>query len=107
MEEQVLKTSFYGESDFHNLAAGYNNETVYVYNERPNSKLKNGFYYSTDNGNAWKQGKLDGISSAVSSFAVHPDKSSVVAMSTKMESTYLQTMVIHLNCSLNHKKQLH
>jgi phosphoribosyl-AMP cyclohydrolase len=84
------KLAFYGESDFHNLAAGYNNETVYVYNERPNSKLKNGFYYSTDNGNAWKQGKLDGISSAVSSFAVHPDKSSVVAMSTK-NGIYLST----------------
>ncbi|AJH60302.1 VPS10, VPS10 domain protein (plasmid) [Bacillus cereus] len=84
------KLAFYGESDFHNLGAGYNNETVYVYNERPNSKLKNGFYYSTDNGNAWKQSKLDGLSTAVSSFAVHPDKSSVVAMSTK-NGIYLST----------------
>lgn len=82
--------AFYGESDFHNLAAGYNNETVYVYNERPNSKLKTGFYFSTNDGNSWKQSKLDGISSAVSSFAVHPDKSSVVAMSTK-NGIYLST----------------
>ncbi|MBO1626648.1 F510_1955 family glycosylhydrolase [Bacillus arachidis] len=82
--------AFYGESDFHNLAVGYNNETVFVYNERPNSKLKNGVYYSTNKGNEWKNSKLDGLSSAISSFAVHPDKSSVIAMSSK-NGVYLST----------------
>ncbi|WP_440603709.1 F510_1955 family glycosylhydrolase [Bacillus sp. GB_SG_008] len=82
--------AFYGESDFHNLAVGYNNETVYVYNESPNSKLKSGFYFSTDNGSTWKQSKLDGLSSAISSFAVHPDKSSVIAMGAK-DGVYLST----------------
>ena len=37
------KLAFYGESDFHNLAVGYNTETIYLYNERPNSKLQQGF----------------------------------------------------------------
>ncbi|CAG9613644.1 hypothetical protein BACCIP111899_02863 [Bacillus rhizoplanae] len=88
---KTLETlAFYGESDFHNLAVGYNNETVYVYNESPNSKLKSGFYFSTDNGSTWKQSKLDGLSSVISSFAIHPDKSSVVSMSTK-NGIYLST----------------
>lgn len=37
------KLAFYGESDFHNLAVGYNTEAIYLYNERPNSKLQQGF----------------------------------------------------------------
>lgn len=82
--------AFYGESDFHNLAVGYNNETVYVYNERPNSKLKSGIYYSTSKGNEWNSSKLDGLSSTISSFSVHPDKSSVIAMSSK-NGVYLST----------------
>jgi hypothetical protein len=77
------KLAFYGETDFHNMSAGYNSGTVYVYNEKPNSKLKQGFYFSTDNGQTWKQSNIDGISSGISSFAVHPDQMSVVAMSTK------------------------
>ncbi|GGE57098.1 F510_1955 family glycosylhydrolase [Priestia taiwanensis] len=77
------KLAFYGESDFHNMAAGYNSEAVYVYNERPNSKLQQGFYVSTDSGQTWKQSNLSGISGEIRSFAIHPDKSSVVAMSTK------------------------
>ncbi len=52
------KLAFYGESDFHNLAVGYNTETIYLYNERPNSKLQQGFYFSTNNGQEWKNSKL-------------------------------------------------
>ncbi|WP_369900053.1 F510_1955 family glycosylhydrolase [Bacillus manliponensis] len=81
---ETLKTlAFYGESDFHNLAASYNNEAIYVYNERPNSKLKTGFYFSKNSGTDWESSKLDGISSTISSFAVHPDKASIIAISAK------------------------
>lgn len=52
------KLAFYGESDFHNLAVGYNTEAIYLYNERPNSKLQQGFYFSTNNGQDWKNSKL-------------------------------------------------
>ncbi|KFN01411.1 VPS10, VPS10 domain protein [Bacillus clarus] len=82
--------AFYGESDFHNLAAGYNTETVYLYNERPNSKLQNGVYFSTNNGQEWKNSKLKGLSSTIHSFSVHPDQSSVIAMSSK-DGVYLST----------------
>ncbi|MGG0185263.1 F510_1955 family glycosylhydrolase [Bacillus rhizoplanae] len=82
--------AFYGESDFHNLAVGYNDNTIYIYNEQPNSKLQSGFYYSTDEGNTWKQSKLDGLSNTINSFAVHPDKSSVIAMGAK-DGVYLST----------------
>lgn len=87
----IIETlAFYGESDFHYLAAGYNNKAVYVFNEQPNSKLKNGFYYSTDEGKTWKQSKLDGLPAAAMMFAVHPDESNVLAMTTE-QGVYLST----------------
>ncbi|MED1539348.1 F510_1955 family glycosylhydrolase [Bacillus pseudomycoides] len=84
------KLTFYGESDFHNLAVGYNMEAIYLYNERPNSKLQNGVYFSTNNGQEWKNSKLKGLSSTIHSFSVHPDQSSVVAVSAK-DGVYLST----------------
>ena len=84
------KLAFYGESDFHNLAVGYNTEAIYLYNERPNSKLQQGFYFSTDNGQEWKNSKLKGLSSTIHSFSAHPDQSSVVAVSAK-DGVYLST----------------
>ncbi|HDX9628137.1 TPA: VPS10, VPS10 domain protein [Bacillus cereus] len=84
------KLAFYGESDFHNLAVGYNTEAIYLYNERPNSKLQQGFYFSTNNGQDWRNSKLKGLSSTMHSFSVHPDQVSVVAVSTK-DGVYLST----------------
>ncbi|MEG7842670.1 F510_1955 family glycosylhydrolase [Bacillus mobilis] len=84
------KLAFYGESDFHNLAVGYNTEAIYLYNERPNSKLQQGFYFSTNNGQDWKNSKLKGLSSTIHAFSVHPDQASVVAISTK-DGVYLST----------------
>ncbi|QWH17234.1 VPS10, VPS10 domain protein [Bacillus mycoides] len=84
------KLAFYGESDFHNLAVGYNTEAIYLYNERPNSKLQQGFYFSTNNGQEWKNSKLKGLSSTIHSFSVHPDQSSVVVVSAK-DGVYLST----------------
>ncbi|KKZ92365.1 hypothetical protein B4147_1601 [Bacillus wiedmannii] len=84
------KLAFYGESDFHNLAVGYNTEAIYLYNERPNSKLQQGFYFSTNNGQDWKESKLKGLSSTIHSFSVHPDQASVVAVSAK-DGVYLST----------------
>ncbi|MFB5250339.1 F510_1955 family glycosylhydrolase [Bacillus mycoides] len=84
------KLAFYGESDFHNLAVGYNTEAIYLYNERPNSKLQQGFYFSTNNGQDWKNSKLKGLSSTIHSFSVHPDQSSVVVVSAK-DGVYLST----------------
>ncbi|WP_212935611.1 F510_1955 family glycosylhydrolase [Bacillus hominis] len=84
------KLTFYGESDFHNLAVSYNTETIYLYNERPNSKLQQGFYFSTNNGQEWKSSKLTGLSSTIHSFSVHPDQPSVVVVSAK-DGVYLST----------------
>ncbi|EEK79306.1 exo-alpha-sialidase [Bacillus cereus] len=84
------KLAFYGESDFHNLAVGYNTEAIYLYNELPNSKLQQGFYFSTNNGQDWKNSKLKGLSSTIHSFSVHPDQASVVAVSAK-DGVYLST----------------
>ncbi|HDR6310139.1 TPA: VPS10, VPS10 domain protein [Bacillus cereus] len=84
------KLAFYGESDFHNLAVGYNTEAIYLYNERPNSKLQQGFYFSTNNGQDWKNSQLKGLSSTIHAFSVHPDQASVIALSTK-DGVYLST----------------
>ncbi|MFF1992741.1 F510_1955 family glycosylhydrolase [Bacillus mycoides] len=84
------KLAFYGESDFHNLAIGYTTEAIYLYNERPNSKLQQGFYFSTNNGQEWKNSKLKGLPSTIHSFSVHPDQSNVVAVSAK-DGVYLST----------------
>ncbi|MFX3623331.1 MAG: F510_1955 family glycosylhydrolase [Ectobacillus sp.] len=86
----LKQLAFYGESDFHYLAVGYNSHSMYLFNEQGNSKLKKGFYYSADEGKSWKQSKLTGLSAAASMFAVHPDKASVIAMSTK-EGIFLST----------------
>ena len=83
------KLAFYGESDFHNLAVGYNTEAIYLYNERPNSKLQQGFYFSTQRQD-WKNSKLKGLSSTIHSFSAHPNQSSVVAVSAK-DGVYLST----------------
>lgn len=88
--ETLENIAFYGESDFHYLAVGYNSHSMYLFNEQANDKLKTGFYYSTDEGESWKKSKLNGLSAPASMFAVHPDKESVIAISTK-EGIFLST----------------
>lgn len=88
--ETLEHIAFYGESDFHYLAVGYNSHSIYLFNEQANDKLKTGFYYSTDEGASWKKSKLNGLSTSASMFAVHPDKEGVIAISTK-EGIFLST----------------
>ncbi|MFY3790234.1 F510_1955 family glycosylhydrolase [Ureibacillus sp. MALMAid1270] len=69
------KLAFYGEIDFHYLAAGYNSNSIYVFNEMPTEKLQSGLHYSTDEGKTWSSSALNGFeSSYLSNFAAHPSK---------------------------------
>jgi hypothetical protein len=43
-----------GEVDFHGMTVGYRTHTLYVLNPQPNSKMKQGgLYYSQDEGQTW------------------------------------------------------
>jgi hypothetical protein len=77
------KLAFYGETDFHYLAAGFNSHMIYAINEKPNSKLETGLYYSEDEGKTWEQSKMQGFSaSAIGNLSTHPTKASIIGIST-------------------------
>ncbi|MCA1321473.1 sialidase [Bacillus tianshenii] len=76
------KLAFYGEIDFHYLAAGYKSHTLYVFNEQENS-LKIGLHYSIDEGQTWETASMKGISAnSIGNIATHPTVSENVAIST-------------------------
>lgn len=78
------KIAFYGESDFHFLAASYKGSAIYLINEQPNSKLEPGVYVSKDNAKSWEPVALKGMeSNTLGMIAVHPEKGETFAMSTK------------------------
>lgn len=77
------KLAFYGETDFHNLAVGFNSHLIYAISESPNSKLDSGLYYSKDDGKTWEQSKMQGFSaSSIGNIATHPTKPNIVGIST-------------------------
>jgi hypothetical protein len=82
--KRLKKLAFYGETDFHYLAASYQKGTVYVINEEPNSKLQTGLYYTKNEGKDWHQSKLEGLnSSSVGGMNVHPTKDNIIALYAK------------------------
>lgn len=78
------KLDFYGETDFHYLAAGYETGVIYVINEHPNSELDKGFYLTEDEGETWKKMSMTGFNSdSIGNIAVHPSDKNVVAIAGK------------------------
>ncbi len=72
-----------GETDFHNMAVGYNSHVIYVMNPQPNSKMDAaGLYYSKDEGGTWTKTEMKGINEEPTAIAVHPTEESVVAIGT-------------------------
>jgi hypothetical protein len=80
--EDLEALAFYKESDFHVMGAGYANESVYLFNEQPNSELEQGFYKSTDRGETWEPFEAAGIEGGIFQIAVHPTKEKTVAVAT-------------------------
>ncbi|MBI0579802.1 hypothetical protein IEC97_20795 [Neobacillus cucumis] len=77
------KLAFYGETDFHYMAAGYNSHTIYAINETPNSQLESGLYYTKDDGKTWEQSKMQGFSAnSIGNIATHPTESNLLGIST-------------------------
>ncbi|MFE7061620.1 F510_1955 family glycosylhydrolase [Sutcliffiella sp. NPDC057660] len=80
--DSMEKIAFYGEIDFHYLAAGYKSHTLYVFNEQENS-LKIGLHYSVDEGQTWETGSMKGFSAnSIGNISTHPTVSENVAIST-------------------------
>ncbi|WP_226670146.1 F510_1955 family glycosylhydrolase [Metabacillus litoralis] len=81
--ETLNKLAFYGETDFHYLATGYNTHMIYVINESENSRLDRGIYYSEDEGENWAQSNAEGLSfNNIGNIATHPTKENIVGIST-------------------------
>ncbi|MCK1998339.1 sialidase [Psychrobacillus psychrodurans] len=76
--------AFYGEIDFHYLAAGYDSNTIYVLNEMPVEDMKVGLHYSTDEGASWTEGMMNGfISKFISNLSAHPTRKELIAIGSK------------------------
>ncbi|WP_438445385.1 F510_1955 family glycosylhydrolase [Gorillibacterium sp. sgz5001074] len=75
--------AYYGQIDFHLLAAGYKSHAVYLYNPAPQTGLKEpGLYLTTDDGKSWTRASGKGLGGEVTALAVHPDQPSVAAVGT-------------------------
>lgn len=82
--ETFKQYSFAGEIDFHYLAASYNTDRIYVFNEMPNEKLNNGFFYTDDYGQKMRAMNMKGFEAEMmSNIASHPDNSDTVAIGTE------------------------
>lgn len=79
----LTQLGFAGESDFHGMAVGYRNHTIYVINPAPNSQLPVGIHYSLDEGKSWQQSAAQGVSRVPIQLAVHPTDPAIVALATE------------------------
>jgi hypothetical protein len=87
--KSLKKIGFYGESDFHYVAAGYENGAIYVVNEQPNSEMEQGLYYSLDKGETWKKSQLRNMPAVpANQITVHPTSPETVGVAT-LEGIYL------------------
>jgi photosystem II stability/assembly factor-like uncharacterized protein len=77
------KLGLEGETDFHLLAAGWNNNAIYVWNPEPSSRLKSpGLHYTLNDGFTWRRAAASGLAGKPQALAVHPDDRNVVAVAT-------------------------
>jgi len=75
---------FYGEIDFHYLAAGYDSNAVYVLNEMPTKDMSGGLHYSADEGGSWNKASMNGFNSEfISNLAAHPSRKEIIAIGSK------------------------
>ncbi|WP_298825081.1 F510_1955 family glycosylhydrolase [uncultured Planococcus sp.] len=73
---------FEGETDFHGMAVGYRSHHLFVMNPQENSQMGPGYFRSEDEGKEWKEVEGAGLDGEVSSFAMHPDDSQLIAAAT-------------------------
>ncbi|ARF16834.1 F510_1955 family glycosylhydrolase [Sporosarcina ureae] len=78
------KLAFYGEIDFHYLAAGYDSNAIYVINEMPMKEMADGLHYTLDEGATWEKAAMNEFNSEyISNLAAHPSKKEMIAIGSK------------------------
>ena len=76
--------AFYGEIDFHYLAAGYDSNAIYVLNETTTKEMSTGLHYSADEGTTWKESSMNEFNSEfISNLAAHPSRKEMMAIGSK------------------------
>lgn len=79
------KLGMQGESDFHVLAAGYENNAVYVSNPAPNSRMRSsGIHFTLNDGFNWQRAQAKGLAGDIRGLAVHPTDAKRVAAATEV-----------------------
>ncbi|ANU12040.1 BNR repeat domain protein [Planococcus antarcticus DSM 14505] len=73
---------FEGETDFHGMAVGYRSHHMFVMNPQENSRMGPGYFRSEDEGEEWQQVEGSGLEGDISSFAMHPSDSQLIAAAT-------------------------
>lgn len=78
-----VKRGLEGESDFHLLAVGFDNDAIYVYNPGPNSRMKEvGLHVTRNQGMSWQRAAGAGLQGNLRALAVHPAEAATVAAGT-------------------------
>ncbi|MEN1969638.1 F510_1955 family glycosylhydrolase [Lentibacillus sp. N15] len=73
---------FEGETDFHEMAVGYNSHDIFLMNPEKNSELGKGLYRSNDDGKSWESVRAQGLDGDLFALAIHPSDSKLVAAAT-------------------------
>ena len=82
--ESFQQYSYAGEIDFHYLAASYNTNRIYVFNEMPTDDLDNGFFYTDDYGTTMTAMDMEGFEAKMmSNIAAHPETPETLAIGTE------------------------
>ncbi|MDR6224043.1 F510_1955 family glycosylhydrolase [Desmospora profundinema] len=82
-EGETWKTiDFEGQSDFHQMTAGFQTGTLYVMNEHLNDKMDRGFYVSFNGGESWDSSSLNGVQGNLLTLEAHPTREKEVALGT-------------------------
>ena len=73
----------HGEGDFHLIAAGRSNNSLYVYSSAPNSQMpRRGLYQRLEDGAAWREAGGKGLSGEIYVLAAHPTDAGTLAAAT-------------------------
>ena len=78
------KLAFYGQKNFHFLAASFSGNGIYLISEVPSNDLSLGVNYSKDNGASWTKSAFKNFKAdSLGMIAAHPTNGDIMAMATR------------------------
>ncbi|PBB04820.1 hypothetical protein CKW00_12085 [Salimicrobium humidisoli] len=78
-KQELESLGFTGESDFHLMGVGYENEAIYLLNSQPDDNLDTGFHRSFDGGETFEAMAAENLPEKLFQLAVHPSDEEMVA----------------------------